>query len=319
LAEKFHPTVGSHDVSGSLDEWIFPVTDKRAVFSWLAILTRRCAFSYTRGRATHAVAGGRYAYFKMNEACMNPYVAEFLGTALLVLLGNGVVANVVLQRTKGEQGGWIVITAGWGVAVFVGVTCSQEYSGAHLNPAVTLGLAMANKFQWALLPGYMAAQFLGAALGALLVYMVYQPHYVATEDADAKLGTFCTAPAIRQSGSNFLAEVLGTFTLVLTVLLFATPRLVIDSQTTAEIFGLGALGALPVGLLVFSIGLSLGGTTGYAINPARDISPRAMHWLLPVPGKRDSDWSYAWVPLFGPLVGAALAAGLYRLLLSPTP
>lgn len=246
---------------------------------------------------------------------MNPYVAEFLGTALLILLGNGVVANVLLQRTKGERGGWIVITAGWGLAVFVGVTCSQEYSGAHINPAVTLGLAIAGKFQWALLPGYIAAQFLGAAVGGLLVYLVYQPHYVATEDADAKLATFCTGPAIRQSATNLLAEVLGTFTLVLTVLLFATPRLVIDSQTTAEIFGLGALGALPVGLLVFSIGLSLGGTTGYAINPARDLSPRAVHTLLPIPRKRDSDWSYAWVPLFGPLVGAALAAGLYRMLL----
>jgi glycerol uptake facilitator protein len=245
---------------------------------------------------------------------MNPYLAEFLGTAMLILLGNGAVANVVLKKTKGQHGGWIVITAGWGLAVFVGVTCAQEYSGAHINPAVSLALAVAGEFAWNLLPGYVVAQFLGASLGALLVYLIYLPHYASSDDADAKLSTFCTGPAIRHSGSNLLTEIVGTFTLVLTVLLFATPRLVIDSQTTAQTFGLGALGALPVGLLVFSIGLSLGGTTGYAINPARDLSPRVVHTLLPIPGKRDSDWSYAWVPLVGPLAGGCLAAVVYGLI-----
>jgi glycerol uptake facilitator protein len=243
---------------------------------------------------------------------MDRYLAEFLGTAMLILLGNGVVANVVLGKTKGERAGWIVITAGWGLAVFVGVTCSQESSGAHINPAVSLGLAVAGEFAWSLVPGYMAAQFLGAMLGALLVYLSYWPHYRATADADAKLATFCTGPAIDHWPSNLLSEVLGTFTLVLTVLLFADPKLVLDSQTTAETLGLGALGAMPVALLVFSIGLSLGGTTGYAINPARDLSPRLVHSLLPVPGKRNSDWRYAWVPLLGPLAGAGLAALVHR-------
>ena len=242
---------------------------------------------------------------------MNVYLAELLGTAILVLLGNGVVANVVLDRTKGRDAGWIVVTAGWGIAVFVAVVCVAESSGAHINPAVTLGVAVAGEFEWARVPGYILAQLLGAFLGAVIVYFFYHGHYAATSDGDRKLATFCTAPAIRSPVTNFFCEVVGTFVLVFTVLLAADSSLEVADGSTARI-GLGALGALPVGLLVFGIGLSLGGTTGYAINPARDLSPRAAHALLGIPGKRDSDWSYAWIPSLGPMVGGALAALTYR-------
>jgi glycerol uptake facilitator protein len=246
---------------------------------------------------------------------MHVYLAEFIGTALLVLLGNGVVANVVLPQTKGSGSGWIVISFGWGMAVFVAVWCVSAISGAHLNPAVTLGLAAAGKFSWMLVPGYIAAQMIGAIAGAALVFALYRDHYAAGNDADAKLATFCTAPAIRNFPSNLLNELIGTMVLVLAVILAADPSITMASgvetpqpnQVGNMKLGLGTLGALPVGLLVLAIGLSLGGATGYAINPARDLGPRIAHTFLPVPGKRDSDWEYAWVPVAGPLLGALLA------------
>jgi glycerol uptake facilitator protein len=245
---------------------------------------------------------------------MDPYLAEFVGTAILILLGNGVVANVVLNRTKGHQAGWIVISAGWGFAVFVGVLCVAEFSGAHLNPAVSIGFALAEKIAWAKVPGYIGAQMAGAFLGTVLVYLCYKDHYDATEDADAKLGTFCTGPAIRSLPRNVLCEAVGTFILVAAGLLavetsFRLPEM---ADTESVKVGLGSLGALPVGLVVFSIGLSLGGTTGYAINPARDLAPRLAHQILPIQGKRDSDWSYAFVPVIGPILGAILAALAFK-------
>jgi len=247
---------------------------------------------------------------------MNVYVAELIGTAMLILLGNGVVANVVLEKTKGNASGWIVITFGWGMAVFVAVFCVMDISGAHINPAVTVGLAAAGKFPWSQVGGYVAAQMLGALIGAVLVFLFYADHYRATEDADAKLATFCTAPAIRSPIRNLFCEIVGTFVLVFAVLMATGPSLTFDAATgsgplpTAKL-GLGAIGALPVGLLVFAIGLCLGGTTGYAINPARDLAPRIAHAVLPIPAKRDSDWSYAWVPVLGPVLGALVAAGLF--------
>ena len=235
---------------------------------------------------------------------MTPFIAEIVGTALLLLLGDGVVANVLLRGTKGENSGWIVITLGWGMAVFVGVFAVALFSGAHINPAVTIGLAAAGKFDWLNVPGYLIAQFIGAALGALLVWLHYHPHFATTEDKDLKLAVFCTAPAIRNTPFNFISEVIGTFVLVFGVLYLAAPDV-----------GLGALDALPVGLLVLVIGLALGGTTGYAINPARDLSPRIIHALLPIPGgKRDSDWEYAWIPVAAPIVGGLLAALIYHIL-----
>jgi glycerol uptake facilitator protein len=246
------------------------------------------------------------------------YFAEFIGTALLVLLGNGVVANVVLPKTKGNASGWIVITFGWGMAVFVAVWCVKAISGAHLNPAVTLALAIAGPFSWNDVPGFVIAQLCGGIVGGLLVYLIYRDHYAASDDADAKLATFATAPAIRNLPSNLLSEVAGTFVLVLAVLLAVEPIIVrSDATDLAQLgfkIGLGTLGALPVALLVLSIGLSLGGTTGYAINPARDLGPRIAHALLPIPGKRDSDWGYALVPILGPLIGAIIAVLLWSVL-----
>lgn len=234
---------------------------------------------------------------------MTPFLAEIVGTALLLLLGDGVVANVLLKGTKGENSGWIVITMGWGMAVFVGVFSVAVFSGAHINPAVTIGLAAAGKFAWANVPAYLIAQFIGGALGAFLMWLHYRPHFSATENRDLKLAVFCTGPAIRNTWSNFISETIGTFVLVFGVLYLAAPDV-----------GLGALDALPVGLLVLVIGLSLGGTTGYAINPARDLSPRIMHAILPIGGKRDSDWGYAWIPVLGPFLGGALAALAYHAL-----
>ncbi len=232
---------------------------------------------------------------------MTEFVAELIGTAMLILLGNGVVANALLRGTKGEGGGWIVITWGWGMAVFVGVFISASFSGGHLNPAVTVGLAMAGKFEVARMPLYIVAQMLGAMLGAFLVWLQYHPHWAPTEDKDLKLAVFSTGPAIRHTPSNLVSEVIGTFVLVFAVLFLAAPEV-----------GLGALDALPVGLLVLVIGLSLGGTTGYAINPARDLGPRIVHALVPMPGgKRDSDWSYSWIPVVGPVLGGAAAALVY--------
>jgi glycerol uptake facilitator protein len=251
---------------------------------------------------------------------MQPYFAEVIGTAILILLGNGVVANVVLNQTKGNAGGWIVIAFGWGMGVFVAVSCVAELSGAHINPAVTIGLAVAGRFPWWHVPGFVLAQMIGAMLGATLVYLFYRDHYVVTEIADAKMSTFCTAPNIRHLPVNFFSEVVGTFVLIFAVLMAAEPSVqylepAAGVSAAPLTLGLGAVGALPVGLLVLAIGLSLGGTTGYAINPARDLGPRIMHALLPIPGKRDSDWSYAWVPIAGPIVGALLAAGVCAVLI----
>lgn len=242
---------------------------------------------------------------------MNPYVAETIGTAILLLLGDGVVANVVLKGTKGEASGWIVITVGWAMAVFVAVFTVAAASGAHINPAVTLGLAVAGKFSWSLVPGYIIAQVLGAAIGAALVYVHYRSHFAVTDDPDSKLAVFSTGPAIRKLGENLVSEIIGTFVLVFAVLYLAAPNLAGPDGTPG---GIGSLDALPVALVVLVIGLALGGTTGYAINPARDLGPRIMHALLPIPGKRDSDWGYAWVPIVGPLVGGALAAFAYLVL-----
>lgn len=230
----------------------------------------------------------------------SPYVAEFVGTMILLLLGNGVVANNELRQTKGEGTGWLIIGLGWGMAVFVAVFCVGDVSGAHINPAVTIGLAIADKIDWLQVPGYIAAQFAGAAVGTTLVWFLYFDHFQLTKDPDAKLGVFCTAPAVRRPILNLLTEVIATAVLVYGVLHIAEP----DT-------GIGSLKALPVGLLVLAIGLCLGGPTGYAINPARDLGPRIMHQLLPIHDKRDSDWSYSWVPALGPILGGVLAAFCY--------
>jgi glycerol uptake facilitator protein len=237
---------------------------------------------------------------------MSLFVAEFLGTMLLVLFGNGVVANVVLSKTKGHNGGWIVITAGWALAVYIGAFCSDKASGAHLNPAVTVAMLTAGKIAAAKASEYLIAQMVGAIAGATLVFVFYREHFLVSDDADAKLACFCTAPNIRQNIQALICETIGTFVLILPIFLM-TPA---DLKTTGgtQAIGLGSIGLLPVALLVFGIGLSLGGTTGYAINPARDLGPRIVHALLPIPGKRDSDWGYAWVPVMGPLIGAVLAA-----------
>jgi glycerol uptake facilitator protein len=233
---------------------------------------------------------------------MHPFIAELIGTALLILLGDGVVANVVLNGTKGKGAGWIVITFGWAMAVFVGVLVTAGASGAHLNPAISVALAAAGKFPWSDVPLYALAQFLGAAIGATLVWINYKSHFDATDDGDLKLAVFCTGPAIRSPVLNLVSEITGTFVLAFAALHISSPQ-----------GGLGSLDALPIALVVLVIGLSLGGTTGYAINPARDLAPRIMHALLPIAGKRDSDWNYAWIPIAGPLLGGLLAVAVYQL------
>jgi glycerol uptake facilitator protein len=235
---------------------------------------------------------------------MTPFIAEIIGTAILILLGGGVVANVVLNKTIGNNSGWIVITTGWALAVYVAVVIASPHSGAHLNPAVTIGLAVAGKFPWQDVPLYVLAQMFGAMLGSGTVWVVYRLHFMATDDAEAKKAVFCTAPAIRNMFSNFISEAIGTFVLVFAVLFFTDATL----TEPGTVIGLGSLGALPVALVVWSIGLSLGGTTGYAINPARDLGPRIMHALLPIKNKASSDWSYALIPVLGPIAGATLAA-----------
>ena len=222
---------------------------------------------------------------------------EFIGTAILILLGDGVVANVILKGTKGHNSGWVVISIAWGLAVFVAAYISGPYSGAHLNPALTIGLAIAGKFSGNVF-GYIIAQMLGGIFGAILVYIFYKQHFDIEENKDTKLGVFCTIPAIRNYFYNFVCEVIGTFMLVFGIL-FAVSQ------------GTGFEGPFPVGLLIVVIGMSLGGTTGYAINPARDLAPRIAHFILPIKGKRDSDWKYSWVPVFGPITGAIIAAGTY--------
>lgn len=234
---------------------------------------------------------------------MSIFLSEMAGTAMLVLLGCGVVANVVLNQTKGNNSGWIVIAFGWGVAVFVGVFVAAKGSGAHLNPAVTLAFAWLHKIEWSQAPVYIAGQFLGAMIGATLAWLSYYKHFGATDNAAAKLGVFCNSPAIPNTTANLATEIIGTFALVFAVLYMAAPAA-----------SLGALDALPAGLVVLSIGLSLGGPTGYAINPARDMGPRIMHALLPIPNKGNSGWSYSWIPVVGPVVGGLLAAIVFDML-----
>lgn len=233
---------------------------------------------------------------------MNYFLAEFFGTALLILLGDGVVAGAVLRGTKSEQAGWMAITSGWALGVVMAVYVAGHISKAHLNPAVTLALAIGGDFDWRLVPTYLAGQFAGAFLGAVLVFLHYLPHWQRTDDPELKRAVFCTAPAVRHTASNFISEFLGTFVLL---------------------FGLSALGAnefaqglnpLVVGALVLAIGLSLGGTTGYAINPARDLGPRLAHALLPIPGKGSSDWAYAWIPVVAPIAGGVCGVWAYRIL-----
>ncbi|HIY46418.1 MAG TPA: aquaporin family protein [Candidatus Alistipes faecigallinarum] len=232
---------------------------------------------------------------------------EFIGTAILVLFGDGVVASNCLKKSKGENGGWVVITLAWGLAVMLGVFISGPYSGAHLNPAVTLGLAAAGTFSWSLVVPYIVAQMLGGFVGAVLVYAFYKDHYDATDDPAVKLGTFCTAPAIRNYGRNLFSEILGTFVLVFVILALSI------QGNTPEV-GMGALGAFPVAMLIVALGMSLGGTTGYAINPARDLAPRLAHAVLPIKGKGSNDWAYSWVPVVGPVIGGFLAAAGYCLI-----
>ena len=240
----------------------------------------------------------------METSLCTKFLFEFIGTAVLILLGDGVVASTVLKKSKGYNGGWIVITIAWGLAVMCGVFIAGPYTGAHLNPAVSIGLALAGVFPWTLVPTYIIAQLLGGFVGALLVYLFYKDHYDATDDADAKLGTFCTMPAIMNRPRNFLCELIGTFLLVFVILVLA-----IDVNTPE--IGMGSLGAFPLTFLIVAIGMSLGGTTGYAINPARDLSPRLAHFLLPIKDKRDSGWQYSWVPVLGPITGAIIAALVY--------
>jgi glycerol uptake facilitator protein len=242
---------------------------------------------------------------------MSEFTAELIGTMFLILLGNGVVANVVLKGTKGNNGGWIVITTGWALAVFTGVVIAAPYSGAHLNPAVTIALAIAGKFSWAKVGWYILAQLIGSMIGSFLVYIVYIDHFKATTDPDAQLAVFSTSPAIKNLLFNLLSEIVGTFVLVFVIFYFTNAEF---GDYQRQTIGLGSIGALPVAFLVWAIGLSLGGTTGYAINPVRDLGPRIVHALLPLQHKGSSDWKYAWVPVIGPCIGAVIAALLYLLL-----
>lgn len=225
-----------------------------------------------------------------------------------MLIGNGVVANVVLKDTKGFNSGWIVITTGWAFAVFTGVVIAAPYSGAHINPAVTLGLAIAGEFSWALVPKFILAQMLGAMAGSFIVWLMYKDHFDRTEDPLLKRAVFCTTPAIRNIRSNILSEIIGTFTLIFVIFYVTDPVMGGDTETP---IGMGSLGAIPVTFLVWAIGLALGGTTGYAINPARDLGPRIVYSIIPQKGKGDSDWSYSWIPVVAPILGATLAAMMY--------
>lgn len=246
---------------------------------------------------------------------MTPFIAEIIGTALLLLLGEGVVANVSLKKTYGEgQSSLVLITIAWGFAVFVGAYVTGQFSGGHLNPAVTLGLAVIGKFSWSLVPLYISAQVIGAMLGSWLNYLLYIDHYRITDDEDIIRGTFCTAPSIRNFKNNFFSEALGTFVLVFGIFFIASPSIVIDGVVT-ENFGIGSLDALPVALLVIVIGMGLGGTTGYAINPARDFGPRLVYQLIPRKNKK-ADWGYSWIPILGPLIGAFIAGVLYNVLMA---
>ena len=232
---------------------------------------------------------------------------------LLIVLGDGVVANVVLTGTKGEKSGWIVIATGWGIAVAMAAYAVGRISGAHLNPALTLALAAIGSFPWADVPGYIAAQVVGAFLGAVIVWLAYRPHFTVTEDKDLKLAVFATAPAIRNTAANLTAEIIGTAALVFGILAIAGNAQTFVRPGDVDLSAVFSRGLQPllVGVLVLGVGLSLGGPTGYAINPARDLGPRIAHAILPIPGKRDSDWGYAWIPIVGPIIGAVAGAGLY--------
>lgn len=242
---------------------------------------------------------------------MTPFIAEILGTGLLILIGNANVANDILKDTKGYGGGWVSITTAWGLAVFAGVVVAAPYSGAHLNPAVTVGLAIGGVFPWEEVPEYILAEFIGAMLGSFLVYHMYKDHFDRTPDPGLKRAVFCTEPAILNIPRNLLTEVIGTFVLLTAVFYFTDAQLDDANNTTV---GLGSIGAIPVAFIVWGIGLGLGGTTGYAINPARDLGPRIVHFLLPIKDKTDSNWDYSWVPVLGPLIGAAMAAILFLVL-----
>jgi glycerol uptake facilitator protein len=241
---------------------------------------------------------------------MQTLLAEGIGTMLLILLGDGVVANVLLARSKGQGSGWIVITTGWGIAVAMAIYAVGRISGAHLNPAVTIGLASIGSFAWSDVPGYIIAQMAGAFAGAVLVWLAYLPHWKETADANLKLGVFCTAPAIRQTGANVTTEIIGTAALVFGVLAIAANAQTLTRPGDVDLSVVFSRGLQPllVGILVLGIGVSLGGPTGYAINPARDLGPRLAHAVLPIPGKRDADWSYAWIPVVAPIIGGVLGA-----------
>ena len=241
---------------------------------------------------------------------MSPFIAEIIGTFILMLLGNGVVANVVLNQTKGQSSGWIVITTGWGLAVYTAVMIAGPYSGAHINPAVTTSLAIAGLFDWADVPVYIGGQMIGAMLGAFVVWLMHRDHYKVTDDPALKEATFTTAPAIRNTPLNLFSEMVGTFVLIFAVLYIVAPEIKFASGEEVA-FGLGSLGALPVALVVWCIGLCLGGTTGYAINPARDLGPRIIHAIVPIKNKSNGGWSYSWIPVIGPILGGAIAAFLY--------
>ncbi len=244
---------------------------------------------------------------------MTPFVAEIIGTFLLIFLGCGVNANTLLKGTKGNRGansGWLLITTGWALAVYVGVVVAGPISGAHINPAVTIGLAVAGEFSVYDIPEYLLAQLIGAMLGAFFVWLMYKDHFDLEESQGLKRGAFCTDPAIPNIFRNLMSELLGTFVLVFTILYFTDATLT-DNNT---IIGLGSLGALPVALLVWVIGMSLGGTTGYAINPARDLGPRLVHAMIPIRNKGDNGWSYSWIPVVGPILGGILAAVLAGIL-----
>ncbi len=250
----------------------------------------------------------------MEHSLLTQCVFEFLGTFVLLLLGNGVVANTILNKTKGFNGGWVVITMGWGFGVMCGVFIAGSVSGAHLNPVVSLGFAIAGKMAWSAVPGYVLAQMLGGFAGALVVYAMYKDHYDVTEDQATKLSTFATIPNIEgHKLRNLFTEAVGTWLLVFVILVFGcqgnTACMEVDGGSVA--IGLGSIGAFPVTALIMAIGMSLGGATGYAINPARDLGPRIAHAILPIKGKGSSRWDYSWVPVLGPTIGAILAALMY--------
>lgn len=244
---------------------------------------------------------------------MQTLLAEAIGTMLLVLLGDGVVANVVLNRTKGQNGGWIVITVGWGVAVAMAVYAVGRISGAHLNPAVTIGLAVIGSFSWGEVPGYIVAQLIGAFVGGVLVWLAYLPHWKFTADPASKLAVFATGPAVRNTSANFITEVLGTAVLVFGILAIAANAQTLSKPGDVDLSFVFSRGLQPllVGVLVLGIGLSLGGPTGYAINPARDLGPRLAHAILPIPSRGGSDWGYSWIPVVAPIIGGIFGAGAY--------